>query len=211
MAILKHGTYEGKSISNINLSAIDLTQEEKIESVKFNKDEYVELLEEAKKEGYEEGLSNGYQDGYNKGYNQGLLKFEEDKESLYAGLESDKNNLSDFLNEQSLLYINKFKTDISALLLNSLDRLFLNALDKSEVMDVYVSNLINLLIANYKNFSITANDNTINILDRLFENRSFECSTDNTLNDYDFIILTKTESVEYFLEDEFNKIKELFS
>ena len=168
MAILKHGTYEGKSISNINLSTIDLTKEEKIESVKFNKDEYIELLEEAKKVGYEEGLSNGYQEGYNQGYNEGMSKFEEDKEALYAGLERDKNNLSDFLNEQSLLYINKFKTDISSLLVNSLDRLFLNTLDKSEVMDVYISNLINLVTSHYKTFSIIANDNTINTLNRLF-------------------------------------------
>ena len=211
MAILKHGTYEGKSISNINLSTIDLTKEEKIESVKFNKDEYIELLEEAKKVGYEEGLSNGYQEGYNQGYNEGMSKFEEDKEALYAGLERDKNNLSDFLNEQSLLYINKFKTDISSLLVNSLDRLFLNTLDKSEVMDVYIANLINLVTSHYKTFSIIANDNTINTLNRLFENRSFECNTDNTLHDYDFIITTNSESLEYFLEDEFNKIKELFS
>lgn len=211
MAILKHGTYEGNSISNINLSTIDLTKEEKIESVKFNKDEYIQLLEEAKKTGYEEGVSNGYQDGYTQGYNQGMSKFEEDKHSLYAGLESDKNNLSDFLNEQSLLYINKFKKDISSLLVNSLDRLFLNAIEKSEIMDVYISNLINLLLSHYKNFSIIANDSTIEHLNRLFDNMNFECSTDNTLNDYDFIIITKTESVEYFLADEFNKIKELFS
>lgn len=210
MAILKNGTYAGTSISNINLSAIDLTKEEKVESVKFNKDEYMQLLEEAKKTGYEEGLSSGYEEGFNQGYNQGVSKFEEEKESLYASLESDKHNLSDFLNEQSLLYINKFKQDITSLLVNSLDRLFLNAITKSEIMDVYISNLINLLISNYKHFSIIANDSTISTVNRLFANSNFECSTDNTLKDYDFIIITKTESVEYFLEDEFNKIKELF-
>lgn len=207
MAILKYGTYEGKSISNINLSTIDLTKEDKTDSIKFNKEEYIQLLEDAKKEGYEEGLSKGYEEGYN----QGVLKFEEDKESLYAGLEKDKNNLTDFLNEQSLIYLNNFKKDISELLVNSLERLFLNALNSNEVMDVYILNLINLLTSNYKEFSIKANDRTIKTLDRLFENKSFECEIDNTLSDYDFLIITKTESLEYFLKDEFNKIKELFS
>lgn len=207
MAILKHGTYDSKLISNVNLSAIDLTNEEKTDSIKFNKEEYLQILEDAKKEGYEEGLSKGYEDGYN----QGVLKFEDDKDSLYAGLESDKNNLESFLNEQSLIYINKFKKDISDLLVSALDKLFFNAIEKEEVMDVYITNLINLLLSNYKEFSIKANDSTIKIIDKLFENKTFQCDIDNTLSDYDLLIITQTESLEYFLNDEFNKIKELFS
>ena len=207
MAILKHGSYDSKSISNVNLAAIDLINEEKADSIKFNKEEYLQILEDAKKEGYDEGLSKGYEEGYN----QGVLKFEEDKESLYAGLESDKNNLENFLNEQSLMYINKFKKDISDLLVSALDKLFLKALKKEDIMDAYISNLINLLLSNYKDFSIKANNITIEVIDKLFENKTFEYEVDNTLSDYDFVIVTKTESIEYFLKDEFNKIKELFS
>lgn len=207
MAILKHGTYDSKLISNVNLAAIDLINEEKADSIKFNKEEYLQILEDAKKEGYDDGLSKGYEEGYN----QGVLKFEEDKESLYAGLESDKNNLENFLNEQSLMYINKFKKDISDLLVSALDKLFLKALKKEDIMDAYISNLINLLLSNYKDFSIKANNITIEVIDKLFENKTFEYEVDNTLSDYDFVIVTKTESIEYFLKDEFNKIKELFS
>ena len=44
-----------------------MVTEENTESLRFNKEEYLELIEEAKKEGYENGFQTGLKEGYSEG------------------------------------------------------------------------------------------------------------------------------------------------
>lgn len=207
MAILKKGYYEGDCISKIDIKTLNLALEENTDTINFDKEEYLEILENAKKEGYEEGLSKGY----NKGYNQGLDAFEQDKENLYAMLDEDKHNLATFLNQQSLSYINNFKNNLNNLLVDCLDKLFLKALNNEDVMSVYISNLLMFLSSNYKEFTIKANEFTIEFIEKNITIDMPSYEVDCALDNYDFTIITQNEHLEYFLNDEFEKIKELFS
>lgn len=207
MAILKNGSYAAENISKIDLNNVNLNQDDNLDMVKFDKNEYLNILEKAKSDGYADGLAKGYNDGYAKS----LETFEEDKIGLQLSLERDKEALSDYLNAQSLLYINTFKDELKGLLLSSLDKLFLKALNSEEIMSIYICNLVDYISKNYKNFIFKANDFTINHIEQNLKNINIDIEIDNSLSNFDFLIDVQDEFIEFFFQDEFDKIKKLFS
>ena len=210
MAILKKGSYNGTPISNLTYSNIDLKTNEKAESLKFDKEEYLAILEEARKEGYNQGLSEGYNDGYNDGYKKGALKLEEEKNELYTTLERDKEALKVYLKEESVNYINSFQSEMEDLIKNSINKIFLNCVSNEDILNAYLRELICYLLKSFKEFSIKTNEYTNSKIVKTLESEKIEYSIDNTLKNYSVVVDTKSEYQEYFLEEEFVKIKKLF-
>lgn len=206
MGILKKGSYGGAPVSNFNYAPVNLISEDKTETIKFNREEYLALIEEAKKEGYEQGLQNGYTDGYS----QGVSKFEEEKADLYASLESDKDAVKTFLENESVKYINSFQTDMQQLILNSINKLFLNCIENDYMMQIYLNELITYLINSLKDFSVSANTLTISKISQTLNDNSIEYTVDDSLENYNIVVSNDNEHQEYFLVEEFEKIKELF-
>lgn len=206
MTILKKGSYNGAPICNLDYSTMDLSTEDKTDNIKFSKEEYLSLIEEAKKEGYNQGLQNGYDDGYT----QGVSKFEEEKESLYKSLESDTLNVKNFLRNESILYVNKFQQDMQKLIANSINKIFFNCIDNDTVLVAYLNELLTYLINSIKEFSIQANTFTINKISGLLDTHNISYTFDDSLSNYNIVVVNENENIEYFLEDEFKKIQELF-
>lgn len=206
MGILKNGSYTRTSVSAIDFSNINLATEEHTESLKFDKEEYLALMEDAKKEGYEAGFKSGSEDGYN----SGLKEFEEQKTSLYSLLELDKENVIEFLNNESLNYINNFQKDIGELIVSSINKVFLNSISNEDIMKVYLTNLIKTLKLRESNFTITANNKTIELCADVIESNDIKYHINNVFDDYDLSVKTDRETIEYFLKDEFKKIQDLF-
>lgn len=206
MGILKKGSYGGAPVSSFNYAPVNLISEDKTETIKFNREEYLAFIEEAKKEGYEEGLQKGYTDGYS----QGASKFEEEKTELYASLESDKNAVKSFIENEAVKYVNSFQTDMQQLILNSINKLFFNCIQNDYMMQAYLDELITYLIKSFKDFSISANTLTISKISQVLDDNSIEYSVDESLKNYNIVVRNDTEHQEYFLAEEFKKIKELF-
>ena len=206
MAILKKGSYTGNSVSNFDYSKIDLMADDNTDNIKFDKNEYIALLEDAKKEGYDAGLKNGYEDGYN----QGMAKFEEIKAELNNSLENDKSNLVSFLQLNSAEYINLFQSEIKSLILNSINKIFLNTLKEEETMKVYLSELTTMLLATVKEFSLTLNAFTLELIKTQLEEKNILYTIDESIDNYNLLV-SAGEHREYYLKDEFNKIAELFN
>lgn len=206
MAILKKGSYEVTKVSSFNLSSINLATEEKVEGMKFDRQEYLALVEEAKKEGYDEGKKEGFSEGYN----EGMAKFENEKDTLYESLENDKSAASDFLLAKGLEYIDFVKIDVLSLISSSINKLFLDSVSNESIMNAYLSNLLTMLETKYKDFTISANAKTIDTIKTLVDEVTFGIELDNSLADYDVSIKSLNENAEYYLKDEFEKINNLF-
>lgn len=206
MGILKKGSYTEVSVSAIDFSNINLATEENAESLKFDREEYLSLMEDAKKEGYEAGFKSGLEDGYN----SGLKEFEEQKESLYNSLKKDKENVIEFLNHESLNYINTFQKDIGELIVSSINKVFLNCINDEVIMKSYLTNLIKTLKLRQSDFTIIANSKTIELCSDIIEDNDIKYEINNVFENYDLSVKTDRETVEYFLKDEFKKIQNLF-
>lgn len=207
MGILKKGSYNEMPISSFTYSNVNLTNNDNTENIKFDKEEYLAVMEEAREQGYKEGLEKGYNDGYK----QGTEKFEEEKQELYVLLESDKENLQSFLETESFNYINKFQKNMQSLILDSINKIFLNAIGNDEILKVYIENLISYFNETFEEYSIVINEKTLPNILNIIDNNKGSYKIDNLLNDYDVLVFANNEYKEYFLQDEFNKIKELFN
>lgn len=207
MGILKKGSYDTMPISNFDYSNVNLSKKENTESLKFSQEEYDAIMEEAKSLGYKDGLEKGYTEGYN----QGAEKFEEEKQELYVLIESDKENLKSFLESESFNYINKFQSDIQSLIVNSINKVFLNTLKNEDILNVYIENLVSYFNETFEEYMITVNEKTLPVVANIVDKNKGSYKIDNILDDYDVLVFANNEYKEYFLQDEFNKIKELFN
>ena len=75
-------------------------------------------------------------------------------------------------------------------------------------MIAYSSELLKYLSKKYKLFSVVINNNTFLKLKTLLKDISYDI--DDSLDDFDFIIKSKSQTEEFFLNDKFEKIKSLF-
>lgn len=214
MGILKKGSYGTTPVSSLTYSNVDLSKKDNTENLKFSKEEYLALMEEAKEIGYKEGLEKGYTDGYK----QGVDKFEEEKGELYALLDADKEkmeldkeNLKSFLEIESFNYINKFQSSIQNLIFDSINKVFFNTLEKEDVLKAYVEKLVIYLNESFEEYSITVNEKTLSTIVGVIDENKGSYKIDNILKDFDILVFANNEYKEYFLKDEFNKIKELFN
>ena len=190
MAIIKKGSYGVSSISGFDYLNLNLATEENTETLKFDKDEYLELIEEAKKEGYE----NGFQAGLKDGYSEGVSKFEQEKESLYLALENDKNALASYLNEESINYVNTFKNDIFKVISDSINKLFLGCVNNEILMTSYLEVLIKHLIDSEKTFSLSCNSFTNDKIEKIITGAYIDVQLDETLANYDVSVFTAKEN-----------------
>ena len=184
MAVLKKGTYQESNLEKINLNILqlELEQEENVETLNFNQEEYKQIL----------------QDGH--------------KEVLYQGLENDKQNSVDFLHKQCSEYITMFNADMLSLVQESMSRIFFNAIDDDNIVSVYLNNLTKYVLDKFKKATITANERTLSLIDSsIIQDSDIILINDSSLKDFDVIVTNQFENIEYFLNDEFEKIKEVFN
>ena len=206
MSILKRGFYNNDAIKKVSFTnmQLELESQQSVDSLKFDKEEYENILNSAK----EDGFKTGYEDGFEKGFLEGKTKFEEEKSQLYENLEHDRNALGDFLESESVLYINKVNSEIKNLITLSISKIFFDAVSNDDVMIAYSSELLKYLSKKYKLFSVVINNNTFLKLKTLLKDISYDI--DDSLDDFDFIIKSKSQTEEFFLNDKFEKIKSLF-
>ena len=206
MGILKKGSYDMSYISDLGLSTLNIDKDTDVENVKFDKKDYLAIKEEGREQGYNEGFEKGYEEGYNKG----LVKFEEEKEGLYAALESDKSLAKDFIESEGISYINSFQKDMQSLIAETINKIFFNCIDDELIMERYLLELLVFLKENVKSFSISINSITESKIFNYIEENSIETIVDNSLENYSVVVDTGKEKQEYFLIEEFDKIKKLF-
>lgn len=206
MSILKKGSYEEVSVSSFDFSTINLAVEDNTESLKFDKEEYLSLMEDAKTQGYEDGFKSGSEDGFKSGSEE----FEKQKESLYNSLNQDKENIIEFLNNESINYINAFQRDIGDLITSSINKIFLNCISSDDIMKVYLTNLIKMVRLKQSNFIVISNSKTLELCSDIITSNNITYEINNAFEDYDLSIKTDRETTEYFLKDEFEKIQDLF-
>ena len=206
MSILKRGFYNNDAIKKVSFTnmQLELESQQSVDSLKFDKEEYENILNSAK----EDGFKNGYEDGFGKGFLEGKTKFEEEKRQLYENLEHDRNALCDFLESESVLYVNNVNSEIKNLITSSISKIFFDAVSNDDIMIVYSSELLDYLSKKYKLFSVVVNNNTFLKLKTLLKDISYDI--DDSLDDFDFIIKSKSQTEEFFLNDKFEKIKSLF-
>ncbi|MGU8988166.1 hypothetical protein ACV3V0_10660 [Clostridium perfringens] len=206
MSILKRGSYNNDAIKKVSFTnmQLELESQQSVDSLKFDKEEYENILNSAK----EDGFKNGYEDGFGKGFLEGKTKFEEEKRQLYENLEHDRNALCDFLESESVLYVNNVNSEIKNLITSSISKIFFDAVSNDDIMIVYSSELLDYLSKKYKLFSVVVNNNTFLKLKTLLKDISYDI--DDSLDDFDFIIKSKSQTEEFFLNDKFEKIKSLF-
>lgn len=206
MSILKRGSYNNDAIKKVSFTNmhLELESQQSVDSLKFDKEEYENILNSAK----EDGFKNGYEDGFGKGFLEGKTKFEEEKRQLYENLEHDRNALCDFLESESVLYVNNVNSEIKNLITSSISKIFFDAVSNDDIMIVYSSELLDYLSKKYKLFSVVVNNNTFLKLKTLLKDISYDI--DDSLDDFDFIIKSKSQTEEFFLNDKFEKIKSLF-
>ena len=206
MSILKRGFYNNDAIKKVSFTnmQLELESQQSVHSLKFDKEEYENILNSAK----EDGFKTGYEDGFEKGFLEGKTKFEEEKSQLYENLEHDRNALGDFLESESVLYINNVNSEIKNLITLSISKIFFDAVSNDDVMIAYSSELLKYLSKKYKLFSVVINNNTFLKLKTLLKDISYDI--DDSLDDFDFIIKSKSQTEEFFLNDKFEKIKSLF-
>lgn len=214
MAVLKKGTYQESNLEKINLNILqlELEQEENVETLNFNQEEYKQILQDGHKEGYSKGYEEGYSLGYTKGYSEGKEVFDKEKDVLYQGLENDKQNSVDFLHKQCSEYITMFNADMLSLVQESMSRIFFNAIDDDNIVSVYLNNLTKYVLDKFKKATITANERTLSLIDSsIIQDSDIILINDSSLKDFDVIVTNQFENIEYFLNDEFEKIKEVFN
>lgn len=214
MAVLKKGTYQESNLEKINLNILqlELEQEENVETLSFNQEEYKQILQDGHKEGYSKGYEEGYSLGYTKGYSEGKEVFDKEKDVLYQGLENDKQNSIDFLHKQCSEYITMFNADMLSLVQESMSRIFFNAIDDDNIVSVYLNNLTKYVLDKFKKATITANERTLSLIDSsIIQDSDIILINDSSLKDFDVIVTNQFENIEYFLNDEFEKIKEVFN
>lgn len=208
MAIIKQKNLNSSEIvaENIPIINIDLENEENLETFKFNKEEYLKLLDEAKKQGH----ALGYEDGIKEGYEQGLHSLKEETTAIKNKLEEDLENVKFTLQYESIKYIDTFKGDIYSLIKNTINKIFFNSISDTDIMNVYLKNLAEHIVKKYSNVKIFANEKTLNVMKDTIDSDDVIFSLNKNMEDYDVKILSESENVEFYLKDEIEKIKELF-
>lgn len=208
MAIIKNKNLNSSEVvaENVPIINVDLEDEENLETFKFNKEEYIKLLDEAK----EQGHALGYEDGIKEGYEQGLHSLKEETTAIKNKLEEDIENAKSLLQYESVKYIDAFKGDIYSLIKNTINKIFFNSISDTDIMNVYLKNLSEHIIKKYSNVKIFANEKTLNLMKCNIDSEDVTFSLNKNMEDYDVKILSESENVEFYLKDEIDKIKELF-
>lgn len=206
MAIIKNKEINKVNIMNEVVPLLDLQQEENLENIKFNKEEYLSLLEEGRQKGYEEGLVIGKKEGYENGVK--LLNKETQKAKEL--LEEDISKVKVFLEKESIQYIDTFKQDIYSLISKTINKVFFEAIDNELIMKAYLQNLLKHLSEKYKSVKIICNSKTFEILQEYSFNEEIQFSVDNTLDNFDIKVISDSENIEFYLKDEFDRMSDLF-
>ena len=207
MAIYKNIKNFEDSLSDFTFPMIDLKEDVTTEeTVEFNKEDYLKVLNEAKEKGYAEGVEKGYSDSYLKGLED--LKLE--REKLYSEIEDEKNKANEFLESQGVEYVNTFKKDINNFIYSALNKIFLDCVEEELFMKMYLCELLNFIDTSFKNSTIYMSQNTKDFIsEENFKDLNLKCEIDNSLHIYDIVINSKGEFKEYFLNDQLKKMREM--
>ena len=206
MAIIKNKQVNKANIMNEIVPVLDLQQEENLENIKFNKEEYLSLLEEGRQQGYEEGLIIGKKEGYE----NGIKLLNEETQKIKELLEKDVSNVKVFLEKESIQYIDTFKGDIYSLINKTINKVFFDAIDNELIMKSYLNNLLKHLSEKYKSVKVICNSKTFEILQEHNFNEEIKFSIDNLLSDFDIKVISDSENIEFYNKDEFERVKGLF-
>lgn len=206
MAIIKNKQVNKANIMNEIVPVLDLQQEENLENIKFNKEEYLSLLEEGRQQGYEEGLIIGKKEGYE----NGIKLLNEETQKIKELLEKDVSNVKVFLEKESIQYIDTFKGDIYSLINKTINKVFFDVIDNELIMKSYLNNLLKHLSEKYKSVKVICNSKTFEILQEHNFNEEIKFSIDNLLSDFDIKVISDSENIEFYLKDEFDRVKDLF-
>lgn len=208
MAIIKKSTIDSQEIKKDFSPVIDVENEEGMERMSFNKEEYLSVLENARKEGYQAGFNEGKNDGYS----EGIALIEKERKDFENAISKEKENLNTYLKQESIKYIDTFKSDIYSLVYNSINKIFFNAISDNEMMTTYMHNLLSHLCEKYKGFEIFCNEYTSNLIEILnFPEDSFTKIVDESYKNFDIKIVSDSENIEFLLKDELLKLEELFN
>lgn len=206
MAIIKNKEINKANIMNEVVPLLDLQQEENLENIKFNKEEYLSLLEEGRQKGYEEGLVIGKKEGYE----NGVKLLNEETQKAKELLEEDISKVKVFLEKESIQYIDTFKQDIYSLISKTINKVFFEAIDNELIMKAYLQNLLKHLSEKYKSVKIICNSKTFEILQEYSFNEEIQFSIDNILDNFDIKVISDSENIEFYLKDEFDRMSDLF-
>lgn len=206
MAIIKNKQVNKANIMNEIVPVLDLQQEENLENIKFNKEEYLSLLEEGRQQGYKEGLIIGKKEGYE----NGIKLLNEETQKIKELLEKDVSNVKVFLEKESIQYIDTFKGDIYSLINKTINKVFFDVIDNELIMKSYLNNLLKHLSEKYKSVKVICNSKTFEILQEHNFNEEIKFSIDNLLSDFDIKVISDSENIEFYLKDEFDRVKDLF-
>lgn len=206
MAIIKNKEINKVNIMNEVVPLLDLQQEENLENIKFNKEEYLSLLEEGRQKGYEEGLVIGKKEGYE----NGVKLLNEETQKAKELLEEDISKVKVFLEKESIQYIDTFKQDIYSLISKTINKVFFEAIDNELIMKAYLQNLLKHLSEKYKSVKIICNSKTFEILQEYSFNEEIQFSIDNILDNFDIKVISDSENIEFYLKDEFDRMSDLF-
>lgn len=206
MAIIKNKEINKANIMNEVVPLLDLQQEENLENIKFNKEEYLSLLEEGRQKGYEEGLVIGKKEGYE----NGVKLLNEETQKAKELLEEDISKVKVFLEKESIQYIDTFKQDIYSLISKTINKVFFEAIDNELIMKAYLQNLLKHLSEKYKSVKIICNSKTFKILQEYSFNEEIQFSIDNILDNFDIKVISDSENIEFYLKDEFDRMSDLF-
>lgn len=206
MAIIKNKEINKVNIMNEVVPLLDLQQEENLENIKFNKEEYLSLLEEGRQKGYEEGLVIGKKEGYE----NGVKLLNEETQKAKELLEEDISKVKVFLDKESIQYIDTFKQDIYSLISKTINKVFFEAIDNELIMKAYLQNLLKHLSEKYKSVKIICNSKTFEILQEYSFNEEIQFSVDNILDNFDIKVISDSENIEFYLKDEFDRMSDLF-
>ena len=206
MAIIKNKEINKVNIMNEVVPLLDLQQEENLENIKFNKEEYLSLLEEGRQKGYEEGLVIGKKEGYE----NGVKLLNEETQKAKELLEEDISKIKVFLEKESIQYIDTFKQDIYSLISKTINKVFFEAIDNELIMKAYLQNLLKHLSEKYKSVKIICNSKTFEFLQEYSFNEEIQFSVDNILDNFDIKVISESENIEFYLKDEFDRMSDLF-
>lgn len=206
MAIIKNKEINKVNIMNEVVPLLDLQQEENLENIKFNKEEYLSLLEEGRQKGYEEGLVIGKKEGYE----NGVKLLNEETQKAKELLDEDISKVKVFLEKESIQYIDTFKQDIYSLISKTINKVFFEAIDNELIMKAYLQNLLKHLSEKYKSVKIICNSKTFEFLQEYSFNEEIQFSVDNILDNFDIKVISESENIEFYLKDEFDRMSDLF-
>lgn len=208
MGVMKKGVYDESNVHGLSFHVVEIDSDSKTENLDgFDKESYISAVEEAKDVGYKEG----YIEGYNSGYAEGKSIFEEERKDLYNKIELDKQNFKSLLERESIEYISNFNKSISSLLSKSMNKLFLNAVSNDFIMINYFKNLVEELLDKYESFTIYINSKTVDLFTDVITQNEINVCIDNKLQDLDIVVKSSIETLEFFINDEFGKIMDLFN